>query len=285
MAAQLRESVAGLEQRVAQRTWELDRRATQLQAASEVSRSASSLREPQTLIRQAVNLIRDRFDYYYVGLFLLDDPGRWAALQAGTGEAGREMLAQGHKLEVGGDSMIGWCMAQSQARIALDVGEEAVRFDNPLLPETRSEMALPLICRDRVIGALTVQSVVPQAFSDQDISILQTMADQVANALENAQLLQEMEGLVRRNQLVSDISARLSGALDMEAVLQTTVRELGAALGASEAVIRLVGPASSARASDNGQGGGEGQVTGSSTADSQAGRYLEPGEGSKEVPS
>ena len=238
---------ATLEQRVADRTRELNRRATQLQAAAKVSHAASSVLEPEALIRQAVNVIGDRFDYYYVGLFLLDPSGLWAVLKAGSGQAGREMLAQGHKLEVGGNSMIGWCTAHSQARIALDVGEEAIRFDNPLLPETRSEMALPLISRGRVIGALTVQGVEPQAFSDEDISVLQTMSDQVANAIENARLLQETERLARRNQLISEVSGKLHGALDLEGVLQTTVRELGLALGASEAVIRL-GTADQARA-------------------------------------
>jgi len=248
---------ATLEQRVADRTRELNRRATQLQAAAKVSHAATSVLEPEGLVRQAVNVIHDRFDYYYVGLFLLDPFGRWAVLKAGTGQAGREMLAQGHKLEVGGNSMIGWCTAHSQARIALDVGEEAIRFDNPLLPETRSEMALPLISRGRVIGALTVQDVKPRAFSDGDISVLQTMADQVANAIENTRLLQETERLARRNQLISKVSDKLRGALDLEGVLQTTVRELGLALGASEAVIRLGTPAPPARASGDGHGEGE----------------------------
>ena len=247
------------------------RRTDQLHAAAEVSRAASSVLEPETLIHQTVNLIRDRFDYYYVGLFLLDPSGRWAVLKAGTGEAGRKMLTQGHELEVGGNSMVGWCTAHGQARIARDVGEESIRFDNPLLPETRSEMALPLISRGRVIGALTVQGVEPRAFcpwakrprafSDEDISVLQTMADQVANAIENARLLQETERLAHRNQLVSEVSVKLRSALDLEGVLRTTVRELGLALGASEAVIRLGAPASSGRASGDGRGESEGVLS------------------------
>jgi putative methionine-R-sulfoxide reductase with GAF domain len=176
MAAELADLIATLEQRVADRTRELDQHATQLQTAAEVSRAASSLLEAEELIHQTVNLIRNGFDYYYVGLFLLGASADWAMLRAGTGHAGHEMLAQGHKLKIGGDSMIGWCTAHGQARIALDVGEEAIRFDNPLLPETRSEMALPLISRGRIIGALTVQSVKPQAFSDEDVAVLQTMA-------------------------------------------------------------------------------------------------------------
>jgi GAF domain-containing protein len=248
----LRELNETLERRVVDRTRELDRRAALLQAAAEVSRTASSLLEPGALIRRTVNLVRDRFDYYYVGLFLLGASGQWAELRAGTGEAGREMLSRRHRLQVGSETMIGWCTAHGQARIALDVGEEAVRFDNPLLPDTRSEMALPLISRGRVIGALTVQSTEPQAFSDEDVSVLQTMADQVANAIENARLLGETERLARRSQLASEISAKLRGALDLEGVLQTTVRELGLALGASEAVIRLGPSISSTRVGDGG---------------------------------
>ncbi len=191
---------------------DLQRRQTQLYTAAEVSRAASSILEQEKLLRQVVELIRQRFDLYYAGVFLVDqtgqwtgEPGRWAVLRAGTGEAGQKMLEQGHKLYIAGTSMIGWCIANSQARIALDVGREAVRFDNPLLPETRSELALPLISRGEVIGALTIQSAQTEAFSEQDIVVLQTMADQLANAIVNARLfeqaqatLQEMEIAQRR---------------------------------------------------------------------------------------
>ncbi len=243
-----------LEERVADRTRELNRRATHLQAAAEVSRVANSVLQLDALMHQTVNLIRNRFDYHYVGLFLLDPAGHWAVLHAGTGEAGRVMLAARHKLGVGSDSMIGWCIAHNEARIALDVGQDAVRFDNPLLPETRSEMALPLISRGQTIGALTVQSVEPQAFTEEDITVLQTMADQVANAVQNARLFQETERLARRNQLISEISGKLRGALDLETVLQTTVRELGLALDTSEAVIRLGAPAAFTPAKGDGHG-------------------------------
>ncbi len=179
---------------------DLAQRSTQLQTAAEVSRAANSILNPDELMRQVVNLVRDRFELHYAGLFLVDqtgewtgEAGRWAVLRAGTGEAGRIQLEQGHKLEIGGESMVGWCVTNKQARIALDVGEEAVRFENPLLPETRSEMALPLIVRGQVIGAMTVQSTQESAFSDEDVAVLQTMADQVAVAIENARLLVETQ--------------------------------------------------------------------------------------------
>jgi len=237
-----------LEQRVQERTGTLNRQAAQLQAAMEVSHLASSVLDPDTLMRQTVNLIQSRFGYYYAGLFLLDVSERWAVLRAGTGQAGGEMLARGHRLEVGGESMVGWCMAHERARIALDVGQEAIRFENPLLPRTRSEMALPLVARGRVIGALSVQSAEQRAFSEKDVAVLQTMADQVANAIENTRLLQEMEHLTRRSQLTSEISGKLRSAIGLEGVLETTVRQLGLTLGASEAVIRLGVPGRSAGA-------------------------------------
>jgi PAS domain S-box-containing protein len=179
---------------------DLEQRSAQLQTAAEVSRAASSTLDPDALIQQVVDLARERFDLYYAGLFLVDkagakdEPGdQWAVLRAGTAEAGQKMLEQGHKLKVGGSSMIGWCVANKQARIALDVGEEAVRFDNPLLPETHSELALPLVSRGEAIGALTIQSTQEAAFSDEDIAVLQTMADQLANAIANAQLYEQAQ--------------------------------------------------------------------------------------------
>ncbi len=202
MIGQLRELMEGLEQRVAERTRELERRAVQLATAAEVSRTATSVLDPDELVRQAVNLIRDRFGFYYVGLFLLDETKRWAVLRAGTGEPGRQMLEASHRLQVGGESMVGWCTANVQARIALDVGEEAVHFDNPLLPETRSEMALPLISRGQVIGALTVQSTEVAAFSDEDISALQTMADQLAVTIDNARLFREVRSSLEEVQAI-----------------------------------------------------------------------------------
>ncbi len=198
MIAQSSDLISTLEQRVAERI-------RGMQTAAQVARATTSVLDPQDLLRQVVDLVRQRFDLYYVGLFLLEqEPGgsgrSFAVLRAGTGEAGQKMLARGHKLEMGGESMIGQCVARSQARIALDVGEEAVRFDNPFLPETRSELAVPLRSRGNVIGAMTVQSTEASAFDEGYIAILQTMADQVAVAIDNARLfadaqatLQEME--------------------------------------------------------------------------------------------
>jgi len=191
---------------------DLQHRSTQLQTAAEVSKAASTILDPEELIEREVNLIRDRFGFYYVGLFLVDEAGEQAVLRAGTGEAGLQMLAAGHKLEVGGSSMIGWCAAHARARIAHDVGEEALRFDNPLLPRTRSEMALPLIAHgQQCVGALTVQSTQENAFSQEDIVVLQTMADHLAIAIENARLYDQVQRYASElEQRVAERTAKLT---------------------------------------------------------------------------
>ncbi len=169
------------------------RRARLLEAAAQVGRDATSILDLDELMNKVVDIICDAYGFYYAGVFLVDESGEWAVLRAGRGEAGRKMIEAGHKLKVGGLSMIGTAIAQRKARIALDVGEEPVHFKNPYLPYTRSEMALPLVVGDQVIGAITVQSMEEAAFSDEDIASLQAMADQVAVAIRNAQLLKDLE--------------------------------------------------------------------------------------------
>ncbi len=172
---------------------DVQRRAARLTAASEVAGAATSLTDPDELLTRVVTLIRDRFDLYYAGIFLVDEARQWAVLVAGSGEAGQLMLAQGHRLEVGGDSMIGYCVATGNARITYDAQRAERRRPHPLLPDTRSELALPLISRGEVIGAMTIQDERPGAFTEDDVTTLQTMAAQLANAITNAHLLERME--------------------------------------------------------------------------------------------
>ena len=193
VVAALGQTQQALEQRVAERTQLIERRTNQILAGAEIARAAGAELDPEGLLTQVVNLIRDRFALYYAGAFMLDSAGTTAELRAGTGEAGAVMLANRHHLAVGGQSMIGRSIAERQPRIALDVGGEAVRFNNPALPLTRSEMALPLVARGRALGALTIQSDLPAAFSDEDIVSLQGMADLIAVALDNARLFQEAQ--------------------------------------------------------------------------------------------
>ncbi len=184
------------------------RRAARLAAAAEVSSAATSMTNLDRLLTEAVALIKDRFALYYAGLFLVDRGRTWAVLTAGTGEAGAVMLDRGHRLDVGGDSMIGRCVASGEAQIVSDTSSitpdsEVLWRPNPLLPGTRSELALPLVSRGTVIGAMTIQDEHPGAFTEGDITTLQTMADQLANAIENARLLEEMERTLRELQLAT----------------------------------------------------------------------------------
>ncbi len=164
-----------------------------LRAVNEVGRVASSILDPDELISKVVNLITDQFGYYYTALFLVDSNGKWAELIEATGEAGHVLKENKHKLEVGGRSMVGTAISTGQPRIALDVGDEPVRFQNPLLPYTRSEIALPLIVGDRIFGALDVQSTQEAAFGSNEIDTLLGMANQVAIAVENARLFQQAQ--------------------------------------------------------------------------------------------
>jgi GAF domain-containing protein/CheY-like chemotaxis protein len=170
-----------------------ERRMRLLAAAAEVGRSVTSILDLDELLNKTVDVICDAYGFYYAGVFLLDSAKEWAILRAGRGEAGEAMVAAEHKLKVGGLSMIGTAIVQKRAIIALDVGEEPVHFKNPHLPLTRSEMALPLMVGEKVIGALTVQSTEEAAFSDEDIQSLQAMADQLAVAIDNARLLHDLE--------------------------------------------------------------------------------------------
>lgn len=174
-----------------QRTTELDRRLVQIRTAAEISRSISAVLEPSVLLQQVVDVVRERFGLYYVGVFLVDERDDYAVLQAGTGDVGQRMIAEGHKLPVGGTSMIGWAIAHRQARIALDTGKETDRFSNPLLPKTRSEAALPIRGGDQVYGAISVQSSKPKAFDEDDVVVLQGIADSLGTALQNARLFQQ----------------------------------------------------------------------------------------------
>ncbi len=220
MTNQLQGIVGLLEQRVAERT-------EQLRASADVGRAAVSVLNPDELLRTSVNLITDRFGFYYAAVFTLDTAGQFAVLREATGDAGRILKERGHKLEVGGQSMVGFVTAQRKPRVALDVGTEAVRFANPLLPDTHSEIALPLVVGDRVLGALDVQSTQPAAFGEESAAVLQSMADQIAVALNNAMQFAESQAVVKRARVLYDASREV-GRLEADPVKTiNTIMETG----------------------------------------------------------
>ncbi len=166
-------------------------RTARLNATIGVSQAVSAILDVNELTERVVNVIAQQFNYYYVALFLISPDGKWAELRAATGDAGRVLLQNKHRLEVGSKSMVGTSILVRQPRVAMATSEEPIRFDNPLLPYTRSEIALPLMAGDRVLGALDAQSTKEGAFGPEDIETLQSTANLVAIALENARLFQE----------------------------------------------------------------------------------------------
>jgi len=197
------EELEGSRAELEARSRELERRSTQLRAAGEVARDAATTAELGELLDQAVHLIRERFGFYHAGIFLVDEQREYAVLRAATGEAGQQMLERRHRLRVGEVGLVGYATGTGHPRIALDVGEDAVHFNNPFLPQTRSEMALPLRAGSEIIGALDVQSREAAAFGEDDVAVLQLMADQLAVAIANARLVQEMRNTVRELQASS----------------------------------------------------------------------------------
>lgn len=171
----------------------LIRRQQMLEAGARVSHDITSILNLTDLLQATVDTICNEFGLYYSGVFLLSEDKTALELQAGHGEAGWQMLEQRFSLPVNEHSMIGRAVLQKVAQIALDVEGQPSRFQNPLLPETRSEMALPLVFKEEVLGALSVQSAALNAFSEEDITALQSLADQIAVAIHNAQLLRRLE--------------------------------------------------------------------------------------------
>jgi GAF domain-containing protein len=193
MATQLQEIIGKLEQRVADRTKDLESQTLRLRAAAEIARDAASARDLNELLTRAGDLIVSRFNFYHIGIFLLDNTKEHAVLVASPTEAGRKMIENNHKLRVGETGIVGRVSATGEPRIALNTGADIAFFNNPFLPDTRSEMALPLKVENNIIGVLDVQSDQPQAFNEDDVAIMQVMADQLATAIERTRLLQEVE--------------------------------------------------------------------------------------------
>lgn len=207
---QLLELRDALESRVTERTEELkkqqnnsERRSRQFEAITRVTQAITATRNLQEALPRITDVISEQFGFYHVGIFLNDQANQYAVLSAANSEGGRRMLARGHQLKIGEQGIVGFTISSTQPRIALDTGADAVYFNNPDLPETRSEMALPLRNESGVIGALDVQSTERNAFTNEDIEVLSTLANQVGLAIENAQIFDRSQKALAESESIT----------------------------------------------------------------------------------
>ncbi|MCE9647583.1 MAG: GAF domain-containing protein [Chloroflexi bacterium] len=214
MTDQIQELIGNLEKRVEQRTSDLEqrteelekikdqieKRARKLETIAEISRSISTEKDQEKLLQLITQAVSESFGFYHVGVFLLEENKKFAVLRAANSPGGQVMLRRQHKLEVGQTGIVGNVTFSGKPRVALDTGEDSVFFKNPDLPDTRSEMAVPLIARGEIIGALDVQSTQPKAFVDEDVSIISLLADQVSIAIDNVRLLEEAKNSLAESQ-------------------------------------------------------------------------------------
>jgi len=200
MTQKLEGMVNSLEAQVAERTSQLEKRANQLSAVSSVASAIASVQDIDQLLFDVTRLVSEQFDFYHVGIFLLDENQEFAVLQAANSEGGERMLNRQHKLKLDSNSIVGYATSLGEPRIALDVGSDAVYFNNPDLPDTHSEMALPLRIGRHIIGALDVQSIQTNAFSKEDVATLSILADQIAIAIENSRLFSEAREALKKSE-------------------------------------------------------------------------------------
>ena len=199
-----------LEDRIADSTAELvitnrrnERRARQFEAITQVARVIATVQDLDTLLPRITQVISQQFGFYHVGIFMWDENHEFAVLVAANSDGGQRMLKRGHKLGIGQTGIVGFVAATGTSRITLDVGADAVYFDNPDLPLTRSEMALPLHVANETIGVLDVQSTEQNVFQEEDTEVLSTLADQVAIAIQNGYSYETTQGLLKEAQKTS----------------------------------------------------------------------------------
>jgi len=231
MAGELQQTLAGLEQRVADRT-------RAIETSTAVSRRLSTLLDREQLVTEVVKQVRDAFDYYHAHIYLTDEATQDLVMTAGTGEAGRVMLASGHRIPAG-RGLTGCAAATNSVILASDVSQEEGWLPNPLLPETRSEVAVPIAVGDRVLGVLDVQHNIVDGLSATDVDMLQTIANQVAIALQNANLFTRVQQRAEHEALVNLIAQRIQSAPTIEDTLQIAAQELGRALRSQRASVEL----------------------------------------------
>lgn len=213
---ELRHNQVNLEQYANERTKELvaanrhnENRTAQFEALAHIARTISTIQTLSELLPQITHTISERFGFYHVGIFLLDNGKEYAILTEANSEGGKRMIERNYRLRVGGTSIVGFVTNTGQPRIALDIGQDSAYFNNPDLPETHSEIALPLRVGADIFGALDVQSTQASAFSQEDTSILSILADQVGVAIQNARSYEKIqETLVQAEVASTQISAQ-----------------------------------------------------------------------------
>jgi GAF domain-containing protein/HAMP domain-containing protein len=208
MTSSLRNTIQNLEQKVEERTSDLVRKSLRLQASAQIAHDAAEFQDIQVLINQTVDLISNGFGFYHTGIFLLDESGGHAVLMAASSEGGAKMLARGHQLEVGIQGIVGAAANQNRARIVMDVDVDKDYYKNPDLPLTRSEAAIPLTARGKVLGVLDIQSTEVSAFQQDDVEMLQTLADQIGLAIQNARLITESQESLQKLEISTSENIR-----------------------------------------------------------------------------
>lgn len=223
-------------------TEQIQKRAYELEAVAAVSSTASSTLDPAQLLQSVVNLTKERFGLYHAHVYLLNQAGDTLELAAGAGEVGRQMVAEGWRIPVDHpESIVARVVRQRQSAIANDIVRDAESqfLSNRLLPNTRSELAVPLIVGDKILGVFDVQADTAGRFTEDDIRIQTTLAAQVAVAVQNARSFSQAQKQAERESLLNAINQKIQGATTVEAVLQIAARELGHALGAPLTVAQL----------------------------------------------
>ena len=234
MTVQLRELIGTLEQKVVDRT-------RALEATSEVSRRLSTIMDQQQLLISVVEELKAAFNYYHAHIYLLNEAGDELVLSGGTGEAAQVMLSQKHKVAIG-KGLVGRAALSRQVVLVPDTSQAPEWLPNPLLPETKAEVAVPIAIGDRVIGVLDVQQNLVNGLGEQDVQLLQSIASQVAIAVQNARVYSLSQQQAERETLINQIGRRIQSGRSIDDVLRVAVEELWRSMGAQQATIQIKAP-------------------------------------------